>query len=81
MSTHIAFNFPRGRIIYNTIKEIFYVYLNPILNTPKIVTQVIQEFNLNGCNYLIDDTDVHYKFYLDEELEDSSMENENLTKE
>ena len=75
------FIFPRGRITYNTVKDIFYIYLNPILNTPEIVSQVIQEFDLNGCNYLIDDTDVHYKFYSAEELEDLLMENENQVEE
>ena len=49
------FIYPRGRVTYNSEKDIFYVFLNPILNTPEIVGKVIQEYNLICCQYLIDD--------------------------
>lgn len=64
------FIYPRGRVAYNTEKNLFYIYLNPILNNPEIVNKVIREFSLTGCEYLIDDTDVHYKFYTSEEIND-----------
>lgn len=67
------FLFPRGRVTYNTEKNIFYVYLNPVLNTPQIVDKVVEEFHLMDCNYLVDDSDVHYKFYTEEELDDLMM--------
>ena len=68
------FLYPRGRVTYNTEKDIFYVYLNPILNTPQIVEKVVEEFNLIDCDYLVDDSDVHYKFYTEEELDDLMMD-------
>ncbi|WP_025436195.1 hypothetical protein [Peptoclostridium acidaminophilum] len=68
------FLYPRGRVTYNTEKDIFYVYLNPILNTPQIVDKIVQEFNLSECDYLVDDTDVHYKFYTEEEFDDLMVE-------
>ena len=53
--------FPRGRVTYNFVKDVFYIYLNPKLNKKAILQKIIQEFNLNGLNYVVDDKDEHYQ--------------------
>ena len=53
--------FPRGRVTYNFVKDIYYLYLNPKLNKEKIVVLIAAEFNLIGLNYVIDTKDEHYK--------------------
>lgn len=70
------FLYPRGRVTFNMEKNVFYVYLNPVLNTPPIVEKIIEAFNLMDCNYIVDDSDVHYKFYTEEELDDLMMDEE-----
>ena len=64
------FIYPRGRVTYNTEKDIFYIYLNPNLKTAPILEKIRTEFNLGECDCIFNDTDVHYKIYTKEELDD-----------
>lgn len=53
--------FPRGRVTYNFVKDIYYIYLNPKLKSKTILPKIIEEFDLNGLNYVVDDKDEHYQ--------------------
>lgn len=55
------FKCPRGRVTYNSIKNQFHIYLNRKLNNDTVLGKIVQEFNLDGCNYVVDDTDEHYR--------------------
>lgn len=55
------FKCPRGRVTYNFVKDKFFIYLNPKLNNELVLEKIVQEFNLDGCNYVVDDTDEHYR--------------------
>lgn len=53
--------FPRGRVTYNYVKDIYYIYLNPKLNRESIIEQIVEEFELTDLHYTVDDTDEHYR--------------------
>jgi len=55
------FHYPRGRITYDNVNDKFHIYLNPKLNTPKILEMIFQQFDLTGGNYIVDVTDEHYQ--------------------
>ena len=54
-------HFPRGRVTYNFIKELYYIYLNPRLNKDSIIKKIIEEFDLSGLNFIVDKKDEHYQ--------------------
>ena len=56
---------PRGRVTYNYKKDIYYIYLNSSLNNETILKKIIKEFQLEGLNYVVDDTDEHYQIIED----------------
>lgn len=55
------FDCPRGRVTYNTITKKYYIYLNPKLNNASVLEKIVNEFDLNGLDYTVDDTDEHYQ--------------------
>lgn len=53
--------FPRGRVAYDYVKNLYYIYLNPKLNNLETLQKIIDEFDLDGLNYIVDDSDEHYQ--------------------
>lgn len=53
--------FPRGRVVYNRVTNMFHIYLNRTLNKESVKKKVIKAFELQGLRYTIDDTDEHYQ--------------------
>ena len=51
-------NYPRGRVIWDCSNSTAIVYIDPCLKTPKILSEVVAAFNLNGYTAC---EDAHYK--------------------
>lgn len=54
--------------------ETFQLYLNPELNTPEVLEQIILEYGLAGQRITVDDTDLHYRIYSEAGFEALMME-------
>ena len=52
---------PRGRVTYNFVNNEYLIYLNPRINNPELIEKLVEEYNLSGLLYYVDDTDEHYQ--------------------
>ena len=52
-------------VLNSLLKDMYYIYLNSSLNTENIIKKIIKEFQLEGLNYVVDDTDEHYQIIED----------------
>ena len=59
--------FPRGRVVISNNKAV--IYLNPSINTKRIIDDIKREFGLTGQNIsdvrVMNDNSQHYKCFLD----------------
>ena len=55
--------FPRGRIVYNTRENKFFVYIDKCLDTTEHIAKIIEVFELSDREYAIE-FDEHYQCHL-----------------
>lgn len=67
---------PRGRVTYNTKTRVFHIYLNPNLNNARVVNLILEEYDLKGLKFKIDDSDLHYKIYSPSQFDNLMNSNE-----
>ena len=52
--------FPRGRVVFNKATRKFIIYMDPKLNKPKIINDILDQYDIPSSQYVIDTTDEHY---------------------
>lgn len=52
--------YPRGRVVYNSIKDKFNLYIDKCLDSPDIINNIIEELNLPKSKVEVD-FDEHYQ--------------------
>lgn len=56
--------FPRGRVVFNKKSYKYIIYLDKKLNTPEIISKIVEQYKLSSGSYIVNDEDEHYKSVL-----------------
>jgi len=52
--------YPRGRVIFDKDENKYILYIDPVLNTPKYISMIADEFGLHNGGFYVDTDDEHY---------------------
>ena len=55
------YSYPRGRVAYKRVEQIYCINITPELNNDEIIRSVILQYNLEGEKVLVDDMDKRYQ--------------------
>ncbi len=52
--------YPRGRVVFDRNLHKYILYIDPVLNTPKRIQKIADEFGLSNGGFYVDTDDEHY---------------------